>query len=258
MTQIAITATILPCTPKVNPNMSINYAALVANLSGSRLKTYKNRMGCASDAETIKLFFLFQDISAHLFTPLQMLEVALRNGIHTAVKNKRRQVDWYNHIALSKQSQNHLVLAKTSALADLVGIRVPTTDDIICRLPFGFWVYMLDAQYRSTAPSTHIWDRHTYASVFPNSGGNGVKAVFARLRLINTLRNRLFHHEPVWNGHYIASTDQALNKIISEYRNITEVLGWISPELKGLLSAWGFDGRLALACDATRFDRRLW
>ncbi len=238
--------------------MAINYTTLVENLSGSRLKTYKNRMGCASDAETIKLFFLFQDISAHLFTPLQLLEVTLRNGIHTAVKKKRRQADWYNHIALPKQSQNHLAFAQSSAMADLLGIRVPTTDDIICRLPFGFWVYMLDAQYRNTAPSTHIWDRHTHANVFPNAGGNGTKAIFARLKLINTLRNRLFHHEPVWNGHHIASTEQALNKIKSEYRNITEVLGWMSPEMKGLLSGWGFDGRLALACDAARFDRRLW
>ncbi len=186
-----------------------------------------------------------------------MLEVTLRNGIHTAVKNKRRRADWYDHIALPQQSQSHLALAQASAKADLAGIRAPTTDDIICRLPFGFWVYMLDAQYRSTTPTTHIWDRHTYASVFPNAKGNGAKAIFARLRLINTLRNRLFHHEPVWNGHHNASTEQALNKIMSEYRNITEVLGWMSPELKGLLSAWGFDGRLALACDATRFDRPL-
>jgi hypothetical protein len=119
-------------------------------------------------------------------------------------------------------------------------------------------VYMLDAQYRNTAPSAHIWDRHTHASVFPNAGGNGTKAIFARLKAINTLRNRLFHHEPVWNGHNIASTAQAFDKIKSEYTNITEVLGWMSPEIKGLLSAWGFDGRLALACDATRFDCRLW
>jgi hypothetical protein len=258
MTQVAITVTILHRKFNVNPKMAINYTALVANLSGSRLKTYKTRMGCASDAEAIKLFFLFQDISSHLFTPLQMLEVTLRNGIHSAVKNKRGQADWYNHITLSKQSKNHLALAQSSANSDLVGIRVPTTDDIICRLPFGFWVYMLDAPYRNTAPSMHIWDRHTHASVFPNAGGNGTKAIFARLKLINSLRNRLFHHEPVWNGHHIASTEQALAKIKNEYRNITEVTGWMAPEIKGLLSAWGFDGRLALACDATRFDRRLW
>ncbi len=258
MTQVAMAANILSCASAVNPNMPVNYATLIANLSGSRLDTYRKRMGCASDAETIKLFFLFQDISAHLFTPLQLLEVTLRNGIHTAVKMKRNQADWYNHILLSPQSKNHLGAAQASAKMELSGIRVPTTDDIICRLPFGFWVYMLDAQYRSTAPLTHIWDRDTFANVFPNSGGNGAKAVFARLKIVNTLRNRLFHHKPVWSGYHIASVEQAMNKIRGEYRNISEILGWMSPELQGLLSAWGFDGRFALACDATRFDRKLW
>lgn len=252
-------ATIPFCFVPVNhTHMPINYPKLVANLSGSRLQTYRDRFGCVSDAETIKLFFLFQDISSHLFTPLQLLEVTLRNGIHAAIRRKKNIPDWYNHIWLTPESRRHLAAAQSSATQDVGSIRPVTPDDIICRLPFGFWVYMLDAPYRNTnTTSLYLWDQHTFSSVFP-SGTKGIKAVFSELKIINALRNRLFHHEPVWSAHGVNSSELALDKIKRHYQDVTSALGSMAPDQKSLLSAWAFDGRLSLACDITRFDRPLW
>lgn len=238
--------------------MPIDYPRLVANLSGSRLQTYRDRFGCVSDAETIKLFFLLQDVSSHLFTPLQLLEVTLRNGIHAAIGRKKRHADWYNQIFLTTASLKHLATAKASAAQEIGAKRPITPDDIVCRLPFGFWVYMLDAKYRNTnTASLYLWDKHTFSTVFPN-GTKGIKAVFSELKIINALRNRLFHHEPVWSAHGVNSAELALNKIKRHYQDVTSTLGSMAPDQKNLLSAWAFDGRLSLACDVTRFDRALW
>lgn len=117
-----------------------------------------------------------------------MLEVTLRNGIHAAVRRKKNIPDWYNHISLPQDSERHLASAKSSAAQDIGVTRPITPDDIVCRLPFGFWVYMLDARYRNTAAtSLFIWDRHTFAGVFPN-GTKGIKEVFTELKLIHAQR----------------------------------------------------------------------
>ncbi|WP_426212293.1 hypothetical protein [Massilia sp. TWP1-3-3] len=238
--------------------MPLNYASVVSNFSGSRLDTYKLRLNCGDEAQTVEMFFLFQDICSHLFTPLQMLEVTLRNGIHAAARAKRRQIDWYAHIALTPESQRHLAAAQTSATRDLQNIRIPTTDDIICRLPFGFWVYMLSQTYRDTKPATNLWNQFNQKTLFPHAHGMTMKAIFSRLEIVNNLRNRLFHHEPIWSGYGVSDIDQALKKIKEKHQLVTETLGWISAEQRDLLSAWGFEGRFNLACDASRFNRRMW
>lgn len=47
----------------------------------------------------------------------------------------------------------------------------------------------------------------------------GLTAGSTRLNELRHLRNRIFHHEPVWKRNLAADRD-----------NIFEVIGWVSPE----------------------------
>jgi hypothetical protein len=51
----------------------------------------------------------------------------------------------------------------------------------------------------------------------------------ARLNRLRRLRNRVFHHEPIW---YWRDLSQQHQKVI-------EVIGWINPAMKSFI--WGFD-----------------
>ncbi|WP_211480379.1 hypothetical protein, partial [Escherichia coli] len=65
---------------------------------------------------------------------------ALRNAINNTIKANHGPA-WYDSIPQTKKSQDLVLNAKQKAL-DECGVRY-TDDDVICRLTFGFWVYML-------------------------------------------------------------------------------------------------------------------
>ncbi|EBV7437546.1 hypothetical protein ACJ92_23810 [Salmonella enterica subsp. enterica serovar Anatum] len=103
-----------------------------------------------------------------------MIEVALRNAINNTIKANHGPA-WYDSIPQTKKSQDLVLNAKQKAL-DECGVRY-TDDDVICRLTFGFWVYMLDAPYRDTQRPCYIWTPENKAKTFPHAknplGGGG-------------------------------------------------------------------------------------
>ena len=72
-------------------------------------------------------------------------------------------------------------------------------EDVLARLGFGFWVACFHKRY---VPG--LWNRgkNPLASIFPNMTPTlrTRELVFARLRTIKALRNRIAHHEPIWKA----------------------------------------------------------
>ena len=241
--------------------MPLQYAEIVENLSANRLKTYRTRLSAAPHGlptpEAVKAYFLLNDISQHFFVPLQLVEVALRNRINDHVTNNKGKAHWYDSVPATLKTKDAVIRAKALAKEE---VPQPTPDDIVCRLTFGFWANLLDAPHRDSAKPDHfIWDQHGFKKVFRGApAGLRVGVVADRLKRLSSLRNRLFHHEPIWKLTRVTSLASAINAMELHYSELVEVLGWISPDHSSLVHAWSFPGRLAKACDETRFDRSLW
>lgn len=241
--------------------MPVNYAEITANLSASRLRTYRTGLTTSQSglptSETVKAYFLLNEVSQHFFVPLQLVEVVLRNRINDHVKNCKGKANWYDSVPATVKAKDQVIKAKDLTKEE---VKNPTPDDVVCRLTFGFWVNMLDGSQRDAAkPDHYIWDQYGFKRVFPGaSTGVSIGLVSNRLLTLNTLRNRLFHHEPIWKGNKVDSVESAMKRIKARYADLIEVLGWLSPEKQALLHAWSFPGRFALSCEADRFDRKLW
>jgi hypothetical protein len=238
--------------------MPLKYTEILTGLSAPRLKTY--RRICPSPPTTldaIKAHFLLNDITQHFYVPIQLIELILRNQTNAAILNKSGSASWYSTLPVSQQSKNAVAEAIALAQREVSG-RAILPDEVVCRLMFGFWAYMYDTQYRDTRNS-FFWDTRTLAMAFPNKpAALSIATLFLRLKEVNDLRNRLFHHEPIWSRTNISSLDEAISNLKQRYENLCEVLTWLSAEQSSLLKAWGFQGRFYMACDKTRFDRQLW
>ena len=60
--------------------------------------------------------------------------------------------------------------------------------------------------------------------------------IYARVDTLRRLRNRVFHHEPVWNGILVPSRrKQQLAQLIplaDAYTQLVETIGWVNPTLQ--------------------------
>lgn len=237
----------------------MQYIKILEELASPRLKTYLTPLGYEQTKDSTKAYFLLNDISQHFYVPLQLIEIALRNKIHQHISQKLRRQNWYDTLPVTIKSQAMVVEAKRLAREEIT-TRPVNHDDIVSRLTFGFWAYMLDKPYRNTAdPNRLVWTDRDFLTVFSGKPrGITISLVMQRLQNLNDLRNRVFHHEPIWNTLKVNSTEDAIRVLKSKYSDMLEVLSWMSPDLYGLIHAWSFHGRFKLACDATRFDRDLW
>lgn len=68
-----------------------------------------------------------------------------------------------------------------------------TTDRIVGGLSFGFWVAMLSSHYNIA-----VWSRQLRTSLLSLPAGITRKALHQEVEAIAVLRNRIWHHEPIF------------------------------------------------------------
>ncbi len=164
----------------------------------------------------LHLYTMNTRISEALYTPLQTLEVVLRNRIHTEMSATRDE-RWFEQDGLLRVEHQRHQLA--TALDDLEKERRPPTDGrVVAALSFSFWTAMLSPAYEE------LWQVSLHRIARRSDGkGVGRKELSGPLTPIRTLRNRVAHHEPIihWN-------------LPRHYGNILRVTGWLSP----VAAAW--------------------
>jgi hypothetical protein len=165
-------------------------SALELTLSSPRLAKYLQ--GASGDKEAaLKRYVLNTSISEAFYTPLQGLEVTLRNGLSAQLPRVCRE-DWF--VAGASSLLLHpLPDMLSEAAGKLAEDRKPVTGpNVIAELSFGFWVTILGPDYE-----THIW-RQGLRHAFPNRpAGIERKQIQGGLNRIRRLRNRIAHHEPI-------------------------------------------------------------
>jgi hypothetical protein len=190
-------------------------ATLEGRLSGERLAPY--RAACGGDlAAAVALYEWNADVSAALGTTLGHLEILLRNAMHTELTRwtvaRFGEPWWYLDPArvLSAESLAYIVQA-------VRGQRAETAGRVVAELPLGFWRFLLARNY----------DRGLWHPCLNRAFGRRRRsAVHDAVKKLNDARNRMAHHEPMFN------------RPISDLRTTAlEVAGWICPVTRDWIDA---------------------
>ena len=218
--------------------------ALVRSLSATRLETYRRKTD-GDKAAAIRLHAYNTAVCAAFYGPLQILEIALRNAIHREL-SEEYGAEWYDSSGVGLDVG---ALAKVSSARKALK-RGGYPDDppyVVATLSFGFWVALLGsggrlpgdrkANYEMT-----IWRAAAHRS-FPNSRLNR-KSTHAPFDYLRTLRNRIAHHEPIFDRHLAA-----------DYQSVITTAGWICNETREWIVRHNrISGLLAMSSDDRKVE----
>lgn len=172
---------------------------LRTSLGDARFSRYRKHYA-GNDVYALRLYHWNTTVSAAMWGPICVLEVALRNAIHTQMIEARGRDDWWNDkfLCLCQDERRSI----TSARERLASLRIenPTADQVVATMSFGFWTGLLGAG-RPRDPGysyeTALWQPRLHRA-FPNKGNLGRKYIYAELEKVRALRNRIAHHEPIF------------------------------------------------------------
>lgn len=239
----------------------MNYEIIKKGFSPQKLQNYTTRLECGSDKELIATYMVIQSIQEKFYVPIQLLELTLRNNLHEAItqfqRNHRNKTvnqsnRWYNYIPANDYAANQVLQAKQKARREING-RGFNHNDVVARLTFGFWVYLLDQPYRLHQSDRQLWPFIT-DNVFPNRQGKGIPELFNLLITINKTRNRLFHHEPLWLTQTTNTKEKALDNLRNKFQAITDVISYLSNDKMILLDKLNVIDEFSQLCREDTFE----
>lgn len=166
-------------------------------LSAARIGTYETATTAVSSLKgALALYAWNSQVSAAMLSPLHMCEVVIRNAVSDALT-----AEYGDRWPWESSFEGSLpTTGKFNMRAHLVAQRKgkPTTGKVIPELSFKFWEKMFTGRF-----DFQIWNKHL-ANVMPNLDPSWSTQV-ARGKInqdlftIRGLRNRIAHHEPIFN-----------------------------------------------------------
>ncbi len=162
--------------------------SLLKTISDQRLRGYLAEAGGNLDA-ALTLYERNTKLSESLYTPLQCLEICLRNTLNNQLVQTYGQ-DWMERgVPLLTQYARDQIAEARHELPD------GSFDDLVAVLRFSFWVSLLGPSYDAT-----LW-RQSLHYGFRATAGLRRSIVQRRLNAIRRFRNRVAHHEPIASRH---------------------------------------------------------
>ncbi len=186
--------------------------SLQRSISPDRLSNYLQN--CGNDLEAaITLYEENTLLSERFYTPLQCLEVCLRNTIHIEMSNTYG-CNWINDpiAPLNKNSIN--AISEVIERFDRDPGDIPA-GAVVADSKFSFWVGLLSGSYDAS-----IW-RNCLHRGFKKGAGKTRKQIHGRFNAIRRFRNRVMHHEPI--------IFRDPNRV---YDEIVEAVGWMCQDTK--------------------------
>ncbi len=260
-------------------------------ISHARLSNYRTFFSPADDNETLGLYQWNDDVSGSLFRAMSLLEIVLRNQFHKALGSRYGAVgptggkDWFNHLTLNPDSRDKVkkITHRKRHGTWLPRNPMPSPDDVVSKLTFGFWSHLLDVTTDATGQSLKWGD--ILVDVLP---GHRMRlptqwkqserdALFARLDLCNEVRNRIAHHEPIWKLGPLMQEARArtgvtptivapapptpadaVDRLAVYYSRMVELLKWLSPDVAAAYRGCESDARcrMLLTHEALEHYRR--
>lgn len=191
--------------------------ALSRSVSSGRLAPYL----FASDGDPEAAFRLYElnaRFSAALYTPLQVLEVTVRNSMDRGLCD-RFGGEWIDlkTIKLQQPQQDDILKAINEVATDEKGNAVDyNRDDVIAELNFGFWVGLLGPKN-----DVEIWRKALWKAFPHRPKGIERAAVQGALNSVRRLRNRIAHHCRIIH-----------RDLAKDHKTILEAIGWVCPDTR--------------------------
>lgn len=212
----------------------ISLAALERALSPERIAAYR-LAGDRDDTDGIARYLWNMALGNAIQPALQTLEISFRNEIARAaakITSKRtytvgRFPSWLDaHPTMLLPNERVKVeRAKTELGTDPES---HTEGHLIAKLDFGFWVALCRESYSDVhGQGPRLWDRALDLVCRKRPANVTTRAeIFRQFNRIRVFRNRVAHHEPVWDRDYL-----------DEHQHILESLGWMLPKLADAVRA---------------------
>jgi hypothetical protein len=192
-------------------------AALEQRLSPERLGPYK--LACGGDLRAALALYRWNvEVTAALSATLGHVEVLLRNALHCELEAWSARTFgepcWYLNPRSSALPNGFLSaeaigdIAKARARAVRNG-RPETPGRVVAELNLGFWRFLLARRY-----DRGLWHPCLHKA-FPRQRR---AAVFDAVGSLHEARNRMAHHEPMFN-----------RPLVSLYQTSLQVADWICP-----------------------------
>ena len=195
----------------------MNWNSLEKHFSPARLGRYR----AARNGDAVKAAVDYSSnvlLSEAMVPMLNVLEIALRNGIHARLSILYRRTDWWEAWTGNPTFgwQNKEV---ASAKAKLARRREHLTPDkVLAELTFGFWSSLFNTQLQSI-----LWkDLRLVFACCPKLQRKRHN-ISSALNQIRDLRNRVFHHEPLL---WLKPT------LLDQHDVGVTVINWVDPQLK--------------------------
>ncbi len=166
------------------------------------------------------------ELSEAFYGPLHVFEVGLRNAVDRSFRGAYGD-DWLVLPGILAPKEQILV---SKALEELSRWNAPQTrGKVIAELMLGFWARLFARHYEIGSWSKghiYFWPKRS-DEIFPHAPKvmRTRKAMSARVEAIKKFRNRVFHHEPIWQR----------NDLKRIHDEIQETVRWISPDASTLL-----------------------
>ena len=141
-----------------------------------------------------ELYALNIRLSEALYTPLQMLEVALRNRLHGVLSDVQGP-RWFEEGKVLVAPHQGVQVAEALAELGRAG-KEPSPGRVVAALTFSLWTAMFGTAYET------LWQTDLHRIGLLENGKRLRRKDFsAPLTPIRLLRNRIAHHEPIlaWN-----------------------------------------------------------
>lgn len=209
--------------PHQNPLSQEIQLAIEKALSTVRLQPHL-RAANGQKEKALKIYQLNLKLCAEIYPSLNIFEITFRNRMNHVLKTTYGS-DWLEDKVLMK---SHELESIDKAKRKVRKYRKPLSiDRIVPELSLGFWTTLIiKSEYRKS-----IFDQ-CIEEIFPYAlpGDRDFTKIAPRFQTeILYLRNRVFHHEPIWSINY---------NVEEKYQYLCQVLRWMSPEVHDWLKTY--------------------
>lgn len=217
----------------------MKYADFERILSRERMNRYL--FACRNDSRKAMTLYRYNlQLSQEMFTVISCFEVALRNAIDNNLK-PRLGTDWLRDSILIGGMFTNPLLGKTASVIShsynkLLAQGQYSPSKLLSDMEFGMWKYMFSPlQYRLTG--------QTLLQIFPNKQRSSSALqinhayIFNELDKVNTIRNRIAHHEPICFG--LTGNQIDTTYTMNKFLQIQRLFAWMDIDSRALL--YGID-----------------
>ncbi|MEH2257742.1 Abi family protein [Nostoc sp.] len=209
------------------------YKDICTIFSEPRLATYLKAAN-HDEQQALELYKLNLRLSESIYPTLCILEITLRNRI-SGVLVKHYGDTWFDgykgewfdgqFLPLTSGKKNYEwdEIQKTKYKL-LKTQRLITKDTLTANLTFGFWTGMINRSYER-----RIWQNYI-SQIFADAPKKynlirNISSIRKDLHGIRELRNRVFHHEPIF-----CTKKMSFDDLVVNYDHAKKLTGWLSQD----------------------------